>query len=121
MNKMISYCGLDCIECPVYLATQVDDDAKRQKVAERWSKLFGMQLKKEDINCDGCTSKTDRLFGHCLNCGIKKCGQDKGVENCAHCDDYKCEQLSTFHKFIPNPQASKNLEERRKGMQERHT
>ncbi len=40
MKDMISYCGIDCSACPTYRATQADDDAKRAKVADFWSKMF---------------------------------------------------------------------------------
>jgi len=116
MDKMISFCGLDCIDCPVYKATQNDDDKERDKVAGSWTKLFNYQFKREDINCDGCLSSNGRIFGHCNTCGIRRCGQEKGIENCAHCGDYPCRQLSELHKVIPNPSAPRNLEEIRKNL-----
>jgi hypothetical protein len=33
METMIAYCGIICSECPVYLATQADDDKAREDVA----------------------------------------------------------------------------------------
>ena len=38
MENMIAYCGLNCVECGAFVATQMDDDSKRKKVAEAWSK-----------------------------------------------------------------------------------
>ena len=38
--QMTAYCGLNCTECPTYLATQKDDDKLRDKVAKQWSKQF---------------------------------------------------------------------------------
>ena len=101
MEKMIAFCGLTCTDCLAFLATQNDDDAKRKETAEVWSKQFGTDLKSEDINCDGCLSDAGRLFGHCNVCEIRKCGQEKGIENCAHCDEYACEKLDNFFKIIP--------------------
>jgi len=54
MEKMISRCGLVCTECPAYIATQEDDDKKREEVAELWSKQFKMDIKPKDVNCVGC-------------------------------------------------------------------
>jgi hypothetical protein len=107
---MISYCGLICTECPAYLATVNDDDAERQRVAEMWSKEFGGDFKASDINCEGCLSQ-GTLFSHCNECGIRKCGMDRGVENCAHCDDYACDKLSGFLENVP--MAKKTLEKER--------
>ncbi len=33
MKKMIGFCGINCSECPAFLATQNDDDIERKKVA----------------------------------------------------------------------------------------
>jgi len=96
MEKMIAFCGLTCTECPAFLATQNDDDTERKKTAEIWSEQYGMALKAEDINCDGCLSDTGKLVGHCNVCKIRKCGQEKSLANCAHCDEYACEKLSNF-------------------------
>lgn len=101
MEKMIAFCGLTCTECPAFLATQNDDDTARAKTAELWSKQFGLEVRAEDINCDGCLSDTGRLFGHCNVCEIRKCGQDKGLDNCAHCDEYACEKLENFFQVAP--------------------
>jgi len=65
MEKMISFCGLCCTECPVFLATQKNDNNERKKVAKEWSKLYNIEVKAEDVNCDGCLAETGRLFGHC--------------------------------------------------------
>lgn len=109
MTEMISWCGLLCNECPAYIATQNNDDLMREKVAKKWNKMFGFGMKAEDVHCDGCQSGSERLIGHCLKCGIRKCGMEKQVENCAHCDDYGCQTLESFIQFIP--QAKKKLEQ----------
>ena len=114
MDKMIAYCGLVCTGCPAYLATLKDDDAERQRVAELWSKEFGGDFKAEDINCDGCLSPGPRIFSHCNQCEIRKCGMGKGVENCAHCADYACDRLSGFLSSVP--MARETLEGERKGL-----
>jgi len=101
MDKMIAHCGLICTECPGFLATQADDDAQRAKVAEMWSQEYGGQVKPEDINCDGCLSETGPHIGHWDTCDTRKCAQEKGVENCAHCDYYACEYLSGVFGMAP--------------------
>jgi len=114
MKKTIAYCGIICSECTAFLATQKNDDNERKKVAEMWSKQFNAEFKPEDINCDGCLSESERLFNYCRVCEIRKCGQEKGVKNCAYCDDYACE---TLNKFIDNvPEAKTTLEEIRKSL-----
>lgn len=112
MEKMIAVCGLVCTECPAFIATQKEDDNERKKVAEQWSKEFKVELKPEDINCDGCVADSERLFSHTKVCEIRKCGLDKKVANCAYCDEYACEKLTDFFKMAP--EAKSNLDEVRK-------
>ncbi|KPK78635.1 MAG: hypothetical protein AMJ89_00885 [candidate division Zixibacteria bacterium SM23_73] len=112
MEKMIAVCGLVCTECPAFIATQKESDEERKKVAEMWSKEFKVELKPEDINCDGCIADSERLFSHTQVCEIRKCGLDKKVKNCAHCEEYTCEKLTDFFKMAP--EAKTTLDEIRK-------
>ena len=108
----MAYCGLVCSDCGAFIATLENDDAKRRQVADAWSKMFGREFKPQDINCDGCLTRDGRHIDYCNICEIRKCGIERGVENCAYCVDYGCEKLS---KFVENvPEAKKTLEEIRK-------
>ncbi len=98
---MIAFCGLVCSECPAFIATKEDDDNKRKETAEEWSKQFNTSIKPEDINCEGCVSNSEVLFSHPRLCEIRKCGQEKGITNCAHCDEYACDRLNDFFKGVP--------------------
>ncbi len=102
MDKLVGFCGIVCTECPGYIATQKDDDEQRKKIAEMWSKQFNADIKPEDVNCDGCLSESKRLIGHCRVCEIRKCGRERNVINCAHCDDYSCEKLNQFFGMAPD-------------------
>lgn len=101
MEQMIAYCGLDCGRCPALEATLKNDDAERARVAGMWSKEFNADIKPADINCDGCTADSDRLFDHCRVCEIRACSRDRGLSSCAVCDDYGCEKLTKFHEMVP--------------------
>jgi hypothetical protein len=46
---MIAVCGLNCYECGAFLAMKENDDQKRAKVAQEWSRLFKVEIKSEDI------------------------------------------------------------------------
>ena len=101
MAEMISVCGLKCHECGAFIARRDDDDAKRVETAAEWSRLYGAEIKPENINCDGCTSE-GVVFHYCTICELRKCGRERGVVNCAHCDDYACDKLTEFFKMAPN-------------------
>ncbi len=102
MEEMTAYCGLNCIECGAYEATQNDDDEKRSEVATIWSKMFKADIRPEHINCDGCQAKDGRLFSHCEVCEIRTCGMEKKVDNCGHCDEYPCGKLDFVFEAAPD-------------------
>ena len=114
MSKMTAYCGLICTDCPTFIATQKDDDTARAKTAVYYHKTYGFDLKPEDINCDGCLTADGKLIGYCQTCKIRKCCSDKGLANCAHCDEQPCEDLTEFYTF--SPYAKARFEELRKAV-----
>ncbi len=98
---MFTYCGLDCEGCPIYLATRVEDrqaqERMRADIAVQIERLYGMKCRAEDItDCDGCVADAGRLFAGCRMCRIRPCAREKGLENCAHCDEYVCAKLQEF-------------------------
>jgi hypothetical protein len=105
MSNLIAYCGLDCSNCPTFLATQNEDDDARAKTAALYADKFGFNLKPEEINCDGCLSNTGKLIKYCQSCEIRKCCREKGLKNCAVCEEQPCEKLIQFHKFSPDAKA----------------
>jgi hypothetical protein len=114
MEKMIAYCGEVCSDCGALIATRNDDDAKRREIAALWTKEYKHDFKPGDINCDGCLSAGERVFIHCHHCEIRKCGVERGVVNCAYCDDYVCEKLTKFFDMVPQNQT--RLDKIRKGL-----
>ena len=102
MSKMIAYCGLVCTDCPTFLATRNDDDGAREKTAAYYAEKFDLHFKPEDINCEGCLSEGGKLIDYCRSCEIRKCCQEKGLENCVLCDAQPCEELARFHEFSPD-------------------
>jgi hypothetical protein len=105
---MIAFCGLDCSKCGAFLATKENNDQKRAKVAQEWSKLFKVEIKPKDINCDGCQSDGERIFNYCNVCEIRKCGKEKGIMNCGYCDGYPCGRLDFISSNAPD--AKKRLD-----------
>ncbi len=84
-NHYLAYCGLDCETCKARLATVHNDDALRKKVAEEWSKLNGVAITPEMINCTGCrVAGAKTIFCDSL-CPIRQCARRKQVETCGAC------------------------------------
>jgi hypothetical protein len=105
--KKLAFCGLDCNACPAYIATQSEERAGLERVAELWREQFGVQdLTADSIICDGCTSGA-RTAAYCLVCRIRACATGREVENCGHCKEYPCATLDEF--LASNPQARTEL------------
>ena len=85
MDKLTACCGLDCEKCDARTATLTNDDALRGRTAALWSKLNGVTITPEMINCTGCRTEgaktpfCDRL------CPIRGCVREKGLDTCADC------------------------------------
>jgi hypothetical protein len=115
MNSEMAYCGLICEKCAIYLATREKDKDKQYKmrvdIAQEIKKHYGEESKPEDVgDCDGCKAETGRIFS--TSCEIKICAVQKGIENCAYCDDYPCERLEKL--FTTELGAKKRLDVIRK-------
>ena len=100
MEKMISFCGIVCTDCPARIATVENDVAKAQALAKAWSKQFNATVTVDNVWCDGCLVGGKKC-GHCHECEIRACAKEKGVANCAHCADYSCVKLTAFHAQAP--------------------
>ena len=113
MSEMIAYCGLICTNCPSFLATKNDDDIARKKTADMYAKLYGFNLKPEEINCDGCLTIGGRKTPYCQNCDIRSCCSKKGLKNCVHCNQHQqCGKIENLHKL--SLEAKTSFEELRK-------
>jgi hypothetical protein len=101
VSEMIAYCGLNCITCPIYLATREKNPEKqrrdREQIVIAIKKYLGEEKRVEDItDCDGCKAQGERLYSGCQTCQIRKCARQKRLENCAYCSEYPCDKLSKF-------------------------
>ena len=99
-EKMISYCGLICTDCPAYIATKTSDEDLARKTAQEWSQAYNTDVKVSDVWCDGCLVDGKKC-AHCYECEIRACARERKVVNCAHCKDYKCDTLLAFLQMVP--------------------
>ncbi len=113
MDKMIAYCGLVCTDCPAYLATMANDEAKARETAELWSKQYGINVAVEDVWCDGCLVEGKKC-AHCAQCEIRSCGIERGVKNCGWCPDFSCAKTEGFFKMAPFARAVLEEEARKR-------
>jgi hypothetical protein len=114
-EKMVAFCGITCSDCRALIATQKNDRELKKKVAKSWS-TEKETLKPEDIDCEGCLPTGRRLFKFCKICQVRRCGCEKGVENCAHCREFPCEKLTGLWKHFRITKAKATLEKIRDGL-----
>jgi hypothetical protein len=105
MSTMLACCGLDCFRCPSFLATKSNDDDARERTAVYLAEKFGLVLKPEDIDCDGCLAGGN-LLDYCRTCEIRHCCRAKGLDSCLSCGESPCELLERFHEFSPDAKAA---------------
>ena len=109
MNKYIAYCGLDCETCEARIATVNDDNELREEVAKLWSKLNGVEISPEMINCVGCRIDGVKTPFCDSICPIRQCASARKYETCADCAELgECGRGKMI--FENNPDALKNLE-----------
>jgi hypothetical protein len=92
-ENLVAPCGLYCGACPMYLATQENDE-------KRLSSLFSsgtMKFSREDLLCDGCIGG-GRVATFCLKCAIRDCASDKTkTRRCSECADFPCSRITDFN------------------------
>ncbi|MBU3915418.1 DUF3795 domain-containing protein [bacterium] len=94
-QDFVSPCGLYCGVCGVYYATRDKNNEFMEKLIGVYeSKMPGLKLTIDDLQCKGCLSDTVSVF--CRSCGIKSCTKEKGYEGCHQCDDYPCKFIDEF-------------------------
>jgi hypothetical protein len=113
VEEMISFCGLTCHKCPIYLTTREQDQNKkrqmRAEIARKINEIYEEKMEAKDVtDCDGCKTEKRRLFSGCTKCEIRKCAGQKNIENCAHCSEYACEKLEKL--FATDAEAKARLD-----------
>ena len=102
MEKLISYCGIDCLACDAYKATQNNDQALREKTAAEWTKMYGFYFTPDMINCTSCTGNGVKVE-HCSECNVRKCASEKSVVHSGACAEFKtCKDINDFFEQVPN-------------------
>ena len=103
---MIAYCGINCLKCKSYIATQSGNPEELAKVAEELSKIYRAEVKPEYVICDGCRADKRHSYFCSNSCKMRKCCIDKNYNSCIECNDYPCKELQ--FELDNNPEAGKN-------------
>jgi hypothetical protein len=97
LRELIAPCGLDCFNCPFYLAN--DNELNRKQMALRVQE-FGLPLSYEEVYekvaCKGCRKRNGVPPFGTEPCKVFKCISSKDIESCADCSDFPCDSLQPF-------------------------
>jgi hypothetical protein len=91
LRELTAPCGLDCFNCIFYLAN--DDEGARKQV-----ELFGQQygFPPEKALCQGCRKRSGVPPLAIEPCKVFRCISAKGIESCADCSDFPCDNLHPY-------------------------
>jgi hypothetical protein len=89
-RQMTSPCGLDCFNCPAYLANE--DMALREKMSA------ALKLPLEAACCRGCRNSQGiiSLLGDSRPCDVFRCTSEKGISFCYECREFPCDHLHPY-------------------------
>ena len=111
MEDLFAPCGINCGRCPSYKSNLLTNE-DRQRCSDGWYKYHGFRLSPEKLlRCDGCPMPTEenpvRYFKH--GCNVRKCAVFNGVETCAHCSKYPCEDLKGLASIVNREEMESRL------------
>jgi len=92
MEPILTRCGFRCDLCLAYRPNITQHPENRQKLSDGWFKYFGFRLPPSEICCDGCLADNPTLIDK--HCQVRPCVIEKGLDNCAACDQYVCDKLA---------------------------
>ena len=94
MSDIVARCGYKCNLCLIYRDNLKKDEQNKQKYRDSLLKYYGDQLTLEQCYCDGCmTEDIENPIRVDVNCQVRPCVIEKGLENCGYCEQYPCQIL----------------------------
>jgi hypothetical protein len=90
MKEELGYCGYNCHLC----AARSEDPEIRKKMLEGWKRIFGNhRYNVDNVKCVGCINKGKHAD---INCKVRPCAIEKGVQNCALCLSFPCDKVRSL-------------------------
>lgn len=88
--QMTAPCGLDCFNCPMYLAK--DNDGLRSRISQN------LGIPEEKASCGGCRNLGGEIafLGMTEPCHVYRCAGKKGLQFCYECGDFPCDHLHPY-------------------------
>lgn len=89
-RQMTAPCGLDCFNCPMYLAN--DDEKLRKLISEKNNIPYELAV------CRGCRNENGTIgfLNMTEPCNVFKCIEKKSIDLCSDCLDFPCDYLHPY-------------------------
>lgn len=89
-KQMTAPCGLDCFNCPMYLAHE------NEELRKTISKNLGIPYEK--AFCIGCRNENGTIpfLNMTEPCNVYKCIEKKGIDFCYDCSEFPCDHLHPY-------------------------
>ncbi len=89
-RNMTAPCGLDCFNCPMYMASS--NEKLRETIAEN------LKIPVEKAQCKGCRNENGIIgfLSMSESCNVYRCTQEKGLDFCYECSDFPCDYLHPY-------------------------
>jgi hypothetical protein len=91
MQPILTRCGYRCDLCLAYKPNVTQNPSNQTKLSDGWFNYYGFRLPASEISCDGCMADNPKLIDQ--SCPVRPCAIEKGLDNCAQCEQYVCEKL----------------------------
>ena len=93
MSDIIARCGYKCNHCLIY-RDNIKGEEDRQRFCDSLLKYYGDELTLEQCYCDGCmTEDSENPVRVDVDCQVRPCVIEKGLNNCGCCEQYPCKIL----------------------------
>jgi hypothetical protein len=87
---MTAPCGLDCFNCPMYLA--IENEELRAKISKNRGIPFELAV------CKGCREEVGKpdFLNWTEPCNVYKCVTKRNFGFCSQCSDFPCDHLHPY-------------------------
>jgi len=89
-QQMTSPCGLDCFNCPMFLAK--GDKGLRRDIAKKRGIPY------DRVICHGCRNEKGTIAALNMTepCSVYRCIEGKNIAFCFECSDFPCDHLHPY-------------------------
>jgi hypothetical protein len=89
---MTACCGIDCTDCPIFMAAQ--DHDKARALAASWRENGYGDAVPEWFRCQGCRGPDELVWSE--DCVLRSCCKGKALECCDACVEFPCCKIRAF-------------------------